>query len=129
MKLVLGAAAAVMMFATAALAQTETTAPPAAPAAVANSSCAAIAPVPTLPDGAEATMDQVAEADNAYQTWATATQASLQCRRAEHAQAAAQADALLQQHNAGVAALNTTTQTWVAERAEFCARPRMRCRQ
>lgn len=128
MKLVLGAAAAVMMFATAALAQTET-APPAAPAAAVTSTCAAIAPVPTLPDGAEATMDQVAEADNAYQTWATATQASLQCRRAEHAAAAAQADALLQQHNAGVASLNTTTQTWVAERAEFCARPRMRCRQ
>lgn len=128
MKVVLGAAAAVMLFATAALAQTET-AQPAAPAVAAQSRCPAIQPAPTLPDGAAATMDEIAAGDNAYQEWAPTLQATLQCRRAEQAEAAAVADALLQQHNAGVAALNTTTQAWTAERAEFCARPRMRCRQ
>lgn len=72
--------AAAVMAAFCATAQAQETAP-AAP--VPASSCPAFTPVPTAPDAARATPEQMAAAVAGYQTWQAATQATQDCRNAE----------------------------------------------
>ena len=127
MRLVLGAAAALMMLAGVALAQTETPAP--APAVTAASQCAALTPAPTPPDGATASIDDINAFNTAYQAWGETATAALQCRRAEVTQAQATAQSLLEQHNAMAQQINALTTTWQTESAEFCARRGTRCAQ
>jgi hypothetical protein len=129
MKVVLQAAAAAMLFVTAATAQTTTPAPAVTPAPAADvvSSCATFGEAPVLPDGATATREVVAAAELAYQAWSEQARVAVACRRAEYDATVVRARALQDQHNAEAARLNAVTTAWGVERGEFCARPRMRC--
>lgn len=129
MKFVLGAAAAVMLMAGVALAQTETPAPaaPAGPPAV--SSCAAVPAEPTVPDGATATNEQVNAFNTAYQAWAATATSAIACRRAEVQSTQAAAQSLLEQHNALAQRINALAANWQTESAEYCGRRGNRCTQ
>lgn len=117
MKLLIGAAAAALLFAGSAMAQTATPTPPLAP-----STCGAAPTAPTLPDGAHATSAQMDAGNAAYDTWAHAMQANVQCRRAEAEALRAQADARTTEYNGFAGTLNSTVASWQAEVAEYNAR-------
>ena len=116
MKLLIGAAAAALLLTGTAMAQTAT------PTTLPASSCGAAPTVPTLPDGATATNAQIEAGNNAYNTWAQAMQANVQCRRAEAEALRAQADARTTEYNGYAQQLNQTVATWQAEVAEYNAR-------
>jgi hypothetical protein len=126
MKVVLGAAAAVMLFAGVALAQTEGVAPAGPPV---QSRCGEVEAEPSIPDGAVATNRAINAANDAYIAWGTAARAVLECRRAEVAELDARSHALLEQHNAAVGRVNALTATWVAEQQEYCARDGVTCEE
>lgn len=117
MKLLIGAAAAALLFAGAAMAQTATPTAPLPP-----SSCGPVPTAPTLPDGANATSAQMDSGNSAYNTWAQAMQANVQCRRAEAEAIRAQADARTAEYNGYAQQLNQTVSSWQAEVAEYNAR-------
>lgn len=116
MKVLIGAAVAALLFAGSAVAQT-TTAPTLAP-----SRCGEAPVAPQLPDGAHATSAQMTAGNAAYDTWAHAMQANVQCRRAEAEELRAQADARTNEYNGFAGALNQTVANWQAEVAEYNAR-------
>ena len=113
-RLFAGAAIGALLMAAPVSAQTQTT--------PAQSTCGALAPAPTLLDGATANRTQMAEFNATYTAWFTATRDALNCRRTEFEAAQARAQALRDEYNAGAAALNTTNGSWEAEVAEFNAR-------
>lgn len=127
MKVLIGAAAAALLMTVSAAAQTTTPAPTTptvtAPVEVPPSRCPALTPAPTLPDGATATTADMEAGNVTYQTWATAYQSGVACRRTEVEELRAQEAARRTEYNAGAEVLNTTTTNWVAEAAEFNARP------
>jgi hypothetical protein len=112
MKVLLGAVA-VMLIATPAMAQ------PTAPAAPAASSCAAIVPPPTLPDGATADYSAMEAGNATFRSWADGNRSVLECRRAEVEAAQARWQALRTEFNAGADTLRDTNTAWEADVAEF----------
>jgi hypothetical protein len=125
MKVLIGAAAAVLLCAATASAQTGTPpAPPSPPAAVAPlaSSCGALQTAPTLPAGSNATQAQMNHGNDAYTAWATDTRAKLECRQGEIRTAVAQATAAETAYNASAQQLNSVGTSWQAEVATFNAR-------
>jgi hypothetical protein len=124
MKLLLSVAAAALFFSTPpALAQT-TPAPTAA-----ASACGAIAPAPTLPDGASANYEEMERGNTAYNTWAATNTTVLECRRAEVEAVRARHEALRAEFTAGVDQSRAVRTTWEADVAEFNDRnPRSRTR-
>lgn len=122
MKVVHGFAVAAVLFAAPALAQTGS-----APAS--GSACAALAPAPTLPDGAQADYEEMESGNAAFRAWGEATRASLECRRAEVEAARARYEALRTEFNAGAEQLNSVQTGWEADVTEFNERnPRSRSR-
>lgn len=109
MKVLLGAAAAVLLMAVPAAAQTT-------PAA---STCAALQPAPTLPDGAVADREAMEAANTAFMAWAEAYRTVLTCRRTEAEGIHAQWQARVSEYNAGAEQLNSTNSSWEAEVAEY----------
>jgi hypothetical protein len=116
MRLMLGAAAAALLFATPVLAQTDTTT--AAPA-----SCGAVTPQPAdMPDGASASRSAVEAFTTRFNAWAEANNQALACKRARAEAARAQADAYTAEFNTENAALRASIAAWQAEVNEFNAR-------
>lgn len=121
MKVLLGAAVATLLVLASAAAQTTnttmststtTTAPSGPPA---QSTCTGVIPPdPTLPDGNTAGAPQMQAGDAAYQAWATAAQAVLNCRRNEAQESMARAESLRTQFNAMVEHFNATGNNWKA---------------
>jgi hypothetical protein len=118
MRIFAAAAIGALLMGAPAAAQTGT-APAATPV---QSACGAIAPAPTLLDGATATRGQMDAFNTTYTAWFSANRDALTCRRTEFEAAQARAQALRDEYNAGAAALNTTNTTWQAEVTEFNAR-------
>jgi len=135
MKLLIGAAAAALMFGTVALAQTATTTSATAGAAtttapsapVTPSRCPAAPADPTVPDGATATSSTMESAAAAYRTWAQTMQDLMRCHHAEYDEAQAVVTVRREEHNAVADRLNAVSQSWTASSTTFCARPHMRC--
>jgi hypothetical protein len=123
MKFLLGALAA-LIIATPAMAQTE----PAAPADAAATACGATQAPPTLPDGATADNDAMHAANAAYESWAEANRAVLQCRRIEVEGLNARVAALRAEYNAGVDRMNATIAAWEADVTEYNERNQERRR-
>jgi hypothetical protein len=119
MKVLIGAAAAVLLIAAPAGAQTGTTAPAATAGA---SQCGAVPEMPTLPDGADAGRNDMESANTAYTAWSANVRTNLDCRRAEAQSLQTQADARIAEHNAAAAALATANTNWQAEVEEFNGR-------
>ncbi len=117
MKIVVVAAAAALMFGSAAWAQTA----PAAPTAV-SSQCGATPELPNLPDGASATRDQMTRANGRFNEWNAAARAMIECRHNEAAALQAQWQALVSEHNAMVESVNGANNEWRAEADEFNSR-------
>lgn len=116
MKLLIGAAAAALLMATPALAQTDTAAPAA--------SCGTLEPVPAdAPDGATASREVVEAYTQRFNEWGERSNAVLACKRAEAEAARARADALTTQFNTENSMVRDAIATWTAEVAEFNARP------
>ncbi len=118
MKVLIGAAAAVLLMAATASAQT-TTAPVTPAAPVPPSTCAAVPAAPTLPDGHTADAAAMNAANTTFQTWAAAYNAAMACRRAEVDGLRAQVTARTEEFNAVAAAGNTTNTSWQASVAAF----------
>lgn len=117
MKFLIGVAAATLLMASPALAQT-----PDLP-----ESCTGFAAAPTLPDGATADREAIAAADAQFREWHGAGSTKLTQCRAEVEAARARVAAMETAYNAAVAQLNGTRDTWVVEVEEFNARsPRQR---
>lgn len=123
MKVLLGAAAATLLVLASAAAQTPNTtmAPSSTTTATvptgppAQSSCTGVLPPdPTLPDGNTAAAPAMQTGDAAYQAWATAAQAVLNCRRNEAQESMARAESLRTQFNALVEHFNATGNSWKA---------------
>jgi len=132
MKVLIGAAAAVLMFGAVATAQTTTTGTTttttaAAPVAVTPSHCPAAPADPTIPDPATATSAAMATANEAYVAWAHAMQENARCHHAEYDEAVAIVQARRDEHNAVADRLNQVTQAWSAASTTYCARPHTRC--
>jgi hypothetical protein len=117
MKIVVVAAAAALVFSSAAWAQTST----AAPAAV-TSQCGATPELPNLPDGANATREQMTRANDRFNEWNAAARAVIECRHNEAAAVQAQWQALVNEHNAMVESVNNANNTWRTEADEFNTR-------
>jgi len=115
MKFASCAAAAVLMFASQALAETATA--PAKP--VPPSRCGEVPASPPVPDGATVDRKAMAAANQAYTVWATAAKAVLDCRRAEVEEVRAREAALTAEYNAGVDQLNGVANAFVAEAEKF----------
>lgn len=114
MKVLAGAAVALLMMSGAAIAQTETT-----PAAGASESrCGAVPTAPTAPDAATVSASDMQAAVAEYETWRTAVETNLQCRLAEANELRAAADARATEYNA---ALNTARETGAAFQAATAA--------
>ncbi|HEX8901265.1 hypothetical protein [Vitreimonas sp.] len=112
MKFLIGAAAATLLMASPALAQT-----PDLP-----ESCTGFAAPPTLPDGATADRDAITGADAQFREWHGAGTTKLGQCRSEVEAARARVAAMEAAYNAAVAQLNGTRDAWVVEVEEFNAR-------
>lgn len=114
MKVLIGAAAALLFAATAA-AQTTPASPSAPTPPIPPSACGELQPTPVLPtDASHATAAQMAHGNQAYGPWATDTHAKLQCREAEVRALQAQANAAMAAYNAQAAAFTNTVNSWTA---------------
>jgi hypothetical protein len=94
----------------------------ASPAAAQDSPCPALTPPPTLADGAEADADAMRATDAAYQAWATARIAALQCYRDIVQPLVAENQARRAAHDAGVAYLTAISAAWRTQADIFNAR-------
>lgn len=119
MKALLGIAAASLMFAMPAAAQSAGEAQ-AAPALTAN--CADFPAAPTLPDGASANRADMMHGTEAYGAWQTSTVAKKAACRADITALQAQLAALVEAWNQADRRLVDTNTAWVAEVAEFNGR-------
>ncbi len=116
MRILIGAAAA-LLFAAVAAAQTTTPATPAPP--VPPSACGEAQAAPTLPDPAHASAAQMTRANQTFETWATDTRSKLQCRQAEIRALAAQVTAAETAYNAQAATFSNTVNSWNAATTAF----------
>ena len=112
MRILIGAAAAALLLASPALAQTE----------AAPSACAGFAAAPTLPDGATANAAAITAGDTSFRTWHTAGAEKLGQCRAEVEAARARVRELEALHNAAAEQLNGTRDAWQVEVNEYNAR-------
>ncbi|MEZ5957887.1 MAG: hypothetical protein R3C27_11830 [Hyphomonadaceae bacterium] len=112
MKVMLGATAALMLMAAPAFAQTT----PALPA-----QCTFTA-APEIPDGANATNQQMAQARTALDAWRTARQSELAACNAAAQALQAQAQAAAAAHNAAVAETDATIGRFTAENEAYSGR-------
>lgn len=112
MKVLFGAAAAALIIATSAAAQT----PPV------NPNCTGFTPAPALPDGATANNRQMAAGNDAYQGWGQDRLAKLQACRTDIEALRAQLNTLEQAYNTANGELTGVTNSWQAEVAEYNAR-------
>ena len=115
MKLLLGAAVAALLVASPAAAQTD-----AAPAAA---SCGTIGPAPGgQPDGATVDRAVIEAYTLEFNTWATAANQVLACKRARAEEARVRAEALTGEFNTENAGVRSAIATWTVEVEEFNAR-------
>ncbi len=114
MKIAVAAAAVALLLGSAAWAQT-------APAPV-TSQCGAAPELPNLPDGANATREQMTRANDRFNEWNAAARAVIECRNNEAAALQAQWQALVSEHNAMVESVNGANNTWRTEADEFNTR-------
>lgn len=121
---VLAVAFAALVSATAASAQTTAPAAPTPP--IPPSRCPGFPSPPTLPDGATARNSrEMMAADAAFQEWARAVQTVLECRRVEADELRIQAlthEARVTEYNEAATRLNSLSQAWSEEAAEYNAR-------
>jgi hypothetical protein len=137
MKALFGAAAAVLMFASAATAQTGDPATPAAPPAatlppagpVAASRCPAAAPAPTAPNGGTVAAADWEAALVIHNAWIESVNTNLACRAAEVRDLRLQLEARVTEHNATRASAEGANAAMTAQQVIYCARPRTRCGQ
>lgn len=127
MKVLIGAAAAALLFCGAAVAQ-ETTAP-AASVQVAPSRCGELPATPSLPDGGAASADNMQVAMASFTSWEAAYRGVLECRRAEAQEAQATSERRTAEFNGGVTGFNATIASWTAEVEEFNGRQNRRGRR
>ncbi|UPT61594.1 MAG: hypothetical protein M0D54_14435 [Hyphomonadaceae bacterium JAD_PAG50586_4] len=120
MKFLIGAAAATLLMASPALAQTPATAPDV---------CVGFAAAPSVPDGATATPEAMATMDTEFRAWHGTGSAKLQQCRAEVEAMRARLAATETAYNAGVALLNGTRDAWQVEVDEYNARAPARNRR
>lgn len=113
MRILIGAAAA-LLFASVAAAQPTTPATPTPPSA-----CGEPQAAPTQPDPAHASAAQMTRANQAFETWSTDTRAKLQCRQAEVRALAAQVNAAETAYNAQAAAFTSAVNAWNAATTAF----------
>lgn len=90
--------------------------------APATTSCGALPEMPTLPDGANATREQMTRANDRFNEWNASARAVIECRHNEVQALQAQWQALVSEHNALVESVNTANTNWRAEADEFNAR-------
>lgn len=114
MRVLVGAATALLLMAAPAAAQNET--------GGAQTECAPFPEAPNLPDGATSDRAAMEAANGRYSAWAHAYQAGLACRRAEAEQLRAAWQASVADHNAAADHMNQTNARWEAEVAEFNGR-------
>ncbi|MFZ2029343.1 MAG: hypothetical protein WAU68_03460 [Vitreimonas sp.] len=114
MRVLIGAAAA-LLFAASAAAQPTPPTPPAAPA----SACGDIPAAPTQPDPAHTTAAQMNRANQAFGTWSADAHAKLQCRLNEAQALSAQARAVEATYNAQAASYTSTVNAWNAATAAY----------
>ena len=123
MRVLIGAAAALLFAATAA-AQTGSTAPatsatPTPPAP--PSACGELQPAPPQPDPAHVTPAQMTHANQAYEAWGADMHAKLLCRQNEARALIAQAQAAQTAYNAQAAAFTNAVNSWNAVAAAYNA--------
>ncbi|MBI3439994.1 MAG: hypothetical protein HY054_15315 [Proteobacteria bacterium] len=113
MRVLIGAAAA-LLFAASAAAQTAST--PATPATPTPppSACGETAAPPAQPDMAHVTSAQMTNANRDFEAWATDARAKLQCRQNEVRALAAQTAAAEAAYNTQAASFNTSVNSWNA---------------
>lgn len=119
MRVLIGAAAAALLFASSAVAQTPE---PAAPAVPVSPNCTGFDPVPAFPDGATANAAAMAEGNELYQTWGNARLAKLQTCRAEIETMRAQLRPMEEGFTNANNELREAVAAWQAEVEEFNAR-------
>lgn len=119
MRLILAAALMAAFTASAHAQETATT----APAEVAPSTCPAIVQAPGAPDGATATEAQMRAAVTAFDTWRTAEQATLDCRRTEADALRVQAQARADEYRAAQTDNTARAAAFQAQIDIFQARP------
>jgi hypothetical protein len=124
MKVLIGAASALLLTAVSALAQTPT--PPAVAATTPApppppSRCGAAPEPPTVPDVATATPESMQSALAGYETWRIATQANIDCRRAEALEARAIVDARVAEFNSANSQAHDTGVAFQAAADAFAA--------
>lgn len=112
MRILIGAAAAALLLASPALAQTE----------AAPSACAGFAAAPTLPDGATANAAAITAGDTAFRAWHGVGAEKLTQCRAEVEAARARVRELEALHNTAADQLNTTRDAWQVEVNEYNGR-------
>ena len=113
MRVLIGAAAA-LLFAASAAAQTGTAAPATPTPSAPPSACGEASPPPGQPDMAHVTSAQMNNANRAVEAWANDARAKLQCRQNEVRTLAAQAAASEQAYNAQAASFNASVNSWNA---------------
>ncbi|HYD89152.1 MAG TPA: hypothetical protein VEA80_16865 [Vitreimonas sp.] len=114
MKLMIGAAAAALLLATPAMAQTAT---PAIPASCANFDAA-----PTLVDGANATRAQMNTTSQSVETWRAAIETKRAACQTDIAALRAQLEAAVAAYNASAQSASQTLSAWNTEVTEFNGR-------
>jgi hypothetical protein len=114
MKLMIGAAAAALLLATPAMAQT---ASPAIPASCSNFDAA-----PTLVDGASATRAQMNSTSESVEAWRAALEAKRTTCQADITALRTQLEAAVAAYNASAQSATQTLNTWNTEVTEFNGR-------
>lgn len=112
MRILFGAAAAALLLASPAFAQTE------APAGA----CVGFAAAPTLPDGATANAAAITTGDTTFRAWHVSGSEKLGQCRAEVEAARARVRELEALHNSAAEQLNVTRDAWQVEVTEYNAR-------
>lgn len=117
MKLIHGAAIAAMLLVSPALAQETNGAEVAS-----QTACGVLPEAPSLPDGANASRRDMSDANTRVTAWVAASEAVLQCMRAEITAATELNEARTRDHNARLAVVRDAVAAWTAETEEFNAR-------
>jgi hypothetical protein len=120
MRVLIGAASALLFAATAA-AQTGSTTPATPAPPVPPSACGELQPAPPQPDPAHVTPAQMTHANQAYEAWGADMHAKLLCRQNEARALIAQAQAAQTAYNAQAAAFTSAVNSWNAVAAAYNA--------
>lgn len=127
MKVLMGAAIATMVLASAAMAQTASTTPAAPAAPVAPSRCAAMPAAPPPPDGATIAPADWEVAITVHNAWVEGVNNNLNCRAAEVRELRAQLEARIAEHTTLRSGAESANAALTVQQTIYCARPRMRC--